>query len=144
MPAPEPLGRLIGINTNRLSKEENFILEVSLFAHVCNEFEDMIKVQNKDYLRFIKSNKEKEVAMLNANLIRYVINDILLTGDYSVEGLAYYTETADEVIYDLASGKNVAPSMPLFRKIIDLHKSIRTNLYRDILSKAVTEAQVEA
>jgi hypothetical protein len=139
MPATEPLCQIVGINANNLSREENYIIEVELFVRVCEEIKEIIKLKNKDYFRLMKLNTEMESAMLDAILIRHVINDILLTEEYSIEGIACYTQTPEEVISDVAAGKNPAPSLPLSRKIIELHRSVRPNLYREVMKKITSE-----
>jgi hypothetical protein len=139
MPASEPLCQIVGINSNKLSREENYIIEVELFVRVCEEIKALFKSQHKDYFRLMKLTAEKESAMLDGILIRHVINDILLTEEYSMEGIACYTHTPEEVICDVAAGKNIAPSLPLSRKIIELHRSVRPNLYREVMKKITAE-----
>ena len=78
-----------------------------------------------------------ENIMLEANFIRCVINDILLTNEYTLQGIAYYTQTPEDVIYDIAVGNNQSPSFPLSRKIIEIHRTIKPDLYRNILKKII-------
>ncbi len=78
--------------------------------------------------------------MLEGNFIRLVINDILLTEEYTVQGIACYTQTPEDVIYDIAMGNNLAPSFPLSRKIIEIHRSIRPDLYSNILKKILSNS----
>lgn len=139
MPATEPLCQIVGINTKNLSREENYIIEVELFVRVCEGLKEIIKSQNKDYFRLMKLDAEMENTMLDAILIRHVINDILLTEEYSMEGIACYTQTTEDVICDVIAGKNAAPSLPLSRKIIELHRSVRPNLYREVMKKITSE-----
>ncbi|MEO8400311.1 MAG: hypothetical protein ABI597_00770 [Gammaproteobacteria bacterium] len=139
MPATEPLCNVIGLKPHNLSREEFIVLEIELFVSVCEELKEILKTHYKDYFRFMKFNEEMEKVMLEDNFIRFVINDILLTEEYSLQGIAHYTQTTEDVIEDVASGLNPAPSLPLSRRIIDLHRSVRPNLYREIMKKITTE-----
>ena len=77
--------------------------------------------------------------MLEENFIRSIINDILLTGDYNVTGIACYADTSEDVIIDLASGLNKKPLAVCFRKIIELHKTVRRELYEMIGKKIASD-----
>jgi hypothetical protein len=139
MAATEPLCQIAGIRANTLSREENYIIEVELFVRVCEELKGIIKSLNKDYYRLMKLSTDMENVMLDESLIRHVINDILVTEEYSLEGIACYTQTTEDVICDVLAGKNPAPSLPLSRKIIELHRTVRPNLYREIMKKITSE-----
>lgn len=139
MAAVEPLCNVIDINSKLLSREENLIVEAELFIRVCDELRDLFKVFNKEYLRLLKLDYERENMMIEADFLRHVVQDILMSKEYSVEGIAYYTQIPEEVITDLMLGKNAEPSLPLSRKIIDLHRSVRPNLYREIMKKVASE-----
>lgn len=139
MTATEPLCQLMGISSTNLTREEKYLIELELFVLICEELKKVIKAKNTEYFRLMKLNSEMENNMLDANLIRYVINDILLSEEYTLEGIACYTQIPEEVICDIAVGKNLSPSLPASRKIIELHKSIRPNLYREIMKKIAAE-----
>lgn len=131
--------RFTGINTSNFSKEEIFILELILFIRLYEELKEIFKAQHRNYFRLIKMNAEKENAMIEEKFIRHVINDILSTEEYTLPGIAYYTQTPEDVVYDVAIGSNTDPSSTLFRKIIKLHQSVRPELYREILKKITLE-----
>jgi hypothetical protein len=135
MSAMEPLCNALGLKQYQLSKEEFFVLEIELFILVCDEVKEIFKKQYKEYFRCMKFNEELEKGMLEDNFIRFVINDILLTEEYSLEGIAFYTDTPEDVIHDVVSGLNSAPSLPLSRKIINLHRTVKPNLYQEIMKK---------
>lgn len=139
MPAMELLCHIIGVNPHELSKEENLILEAELLAYLCNELKKLFKNQFKDYFRLMKYNSNMEDSVIDENFIRCIINDILSTETYTLPGIAFYTQTPEDIIYEIVTGKNTSPSLFLSRKIIELHKSIRRDLYKEILSKATTE-----
>jgi hypothetical protein len=135
MSATDYISYDIGTNIRHLSQHESFFLEVELFIHICEELKEVFRSQNKDYFKLIRLNTDKENNMLEANFLRYVINDILLTEEYSLEGIAYYTQTSEDVICDVITGRNTEPSFPLSRKIINLHRSVRPHIYKEIMKK---------
>jgi hypothetical protein len=59
----------------------------------------------------------------------------LSTGEYSLQGIAYYTGTHEDVMQELASGLNTKPLATVLQKIIELHKTVRHNLYYAIGKK---------
>ena len=135
MPATEPLCHLVGINPAELTKEEGIILEVELFARLCEELKNIFKTKHKDYLQLIKCDSETENTIMEALFVRCVINDILSTEEYTLDGIAVYTHTPEEVVYELAMGANTSPSATLLRRIIELHRSVRRDLYEALMKK---------
>ncbi len=138
MSATEPLCHLIGINPAKLTQKESLILEAELFVRLCDELKVGFKAKYEDYFQVMKYTTEKENAIMEASFIRCVINDILSTKEYTLDGIAYYTHTPEEVIYELAMGHNTSPSAMLLRKIIELHRSVRRDLYDAIIKKILS------
>jgi hypothetical protein len=135
MPAAEPLCRLVGIDPAKLTKEVNLILEVELFTRLCEALKDGFKEKYRDYFRIVKCTVEVENAIVEANFVRCVINDILSTEEYTLDGIACYTQTPEEVVHELAIGWNTSPSAVLLRKIVELHRTVRRELYEDMMKK---------
>lgn len=127
------------INPRIFSKEELTLLEADLFTSICAELKEVFKKQYKDYFRIVKLNKEMEETMLESQLARCIINDILATEEYSLAGIAFYTRKPEDVIFEIASGNNTDPSASLLRKIIELHRSVRPSLYQHIIKKIIVE-----
>jgi len=144
MPAVRSFCDLLGIEEKRLSKEEQLILEAELFARIYEEIKEIIKEDNREYYRLLKLNSEKEKSMIDVNFIRCIINDILSTEEYTLPGIAYYTDTPEEVIFEVASGRITSPTFFLCQKIIDLHRAVRPQLYSSIVSKIRNDSTVTA
>lgn len=130
MTAIEPF--CVGIN---IKKEESLILEADLFTRICEELKEYFRKQNAEYFKLMKFTLEMENAMLEENFLRFVINDILTTEAYSMDGIACYTNIPYDVIDEIVIGKNTNPSYYLVRKIIELHRSVRLDLYNWLLEK---------
>lgn len=135
MPAVEPLCHLVGISPAKFTKEENIILEIELFTRLCEELNEAFKIKYKNYLRIIKCDKEMESLMMETMFVRCVINDILSTEEYTLNGIACYTQTPEEVVHEVAMGCNTSPSAQLLRKIVELHRSVRRELYIEMMKK---------
>jgi hypothetical protein len=115
MSAIKNLLHLTGIPTDQLTKEESFILEAEFLIQICNELKQYFKVQYyKEYFYLMKFTNQMEEAMLESTFISCVIKDILSTEDYTLPGIAYYTQTPEEVLYDVAMGRNTNPSITFF------------------------------
>lgn len=137
MPALESLCHFLSFSSKYLSKEEKYLLELESFNSVMQELKKTIKHQNKFFSNLLKLNIQEENAMVEANIVRYVINDILKSEEYSLKGIAYYTDTPEEVILDIAIGRNTNPTLILVNKIIDIHRSIRKELYQSVIKKSL-------
>ena len=77
----------------------------------------------------------QEDLMLDQYFIQFIVKDILYSGEYTLEGIARYTDIHEDVILDFASGLNTEPLASSLRKIMELHKSVRAALYQVIGKK---------
>lgn len=73
--------------------------------------------------------------MIDAGVIRFLINDIIATEEYSLEGVANYLRVPLDVVVDLVTGININPSLALSTKIIELHTTVRKTVYGEIIKK---------
>ena len=134
MSAIEPICFQQGVKPSRLSANELKILEAEYFVRICLILEKWMKKNNE--VQDIRSVKGKSGELLDGNFVRCMINDMLSAGFYTVSGLALYTGVPDDVIFDLAGGLNSDPSLRLTRKLIELHRMARPEIYRKLLGKA--------
>jgi hypothetical protein len=139
MSAMESLCHLIGAAAIKFSQVERIILEAELFSQICAELKENYRKQYRDYFRLMKFTIKMETEMLEANFTRLVIKDILQTREYTVEGLAQYTGIHEDVIHEVMCGRNTNPSAVLLQRAIDLHRTVRRDLYQAIIQKIVTE-----
>lgn len=139
MPAMEPLCHLIGIHSKNFSKEEIKLLEAELFVKIHDELKEFFRKKYKDFFYLMKFTEKKEDAMLEKNVTKLILNDILSTEEYTLQGIARYTDTHEDIIHELASGLNTRPLAVCFRKVIELHRSVRHELYQEIAKKIVSQ-----
>lgn len=135
MPAMEPLCYLMGSDPKYFSKEEYRFLEIKLFFEICHELKELFREQYKAFFQLLKLTSKQEDTMLEQNFIQFILKDILYSGEYTLEGIARYTDIHEDVIQDLASGLNTQPVASYLRKIIELHRSVRIELYQAISQK---------
>ena len=119
----------LGINPKSLSKEEKQIVEADLLVTICTELKEIFREQYNDYFRLMKLEPEMEDNMLDMNYIRWAIKDILLSGEYTLSGIAYYTQTPEEVVYEIAIGSNLRPSAIFLQRVIAIHREVKRDLY---------------
>jgi len=135
MSAIELFSDLLELDTSMLAPKEMVILEADLCTLICDELKEVYRRRYRNYFRLFNFNKEKENHMIETHFIRFIINDILSTHEYDSKGIAYYTDSSEDVVEELATGCNTNPSISLFHKIIVLHRSVRRGLYDYIRDK---------
>jgi len=135
MPIPECFCHLLKVDPKSLTKQENSILEAELFIYFFEQVKNIFRRQYKEYFQLIKLNIVKEEKMLNEKFIWYVINDIISTGEYNLAGIAYYTNTPEEIIKDIYFKESIIPSFILCRKILEIHKIVKPKLYMGLAKK---------
>ena len=139
MTAIEPLCSLLGINASHLAKEEYVLLETELFSRLCDELKERLKDEHQNYFQLMKWGVERESVMLETEFIRSIIQDILSTEEYTLTGIARYTDIPEDVLYEIVSGNHATLSAIFLRKIIDLHRSVRRELYQTMIKKIISE-----
>jgi hypothetical protein len=120
-----------------LTRTELLVVELAFLIHIHASLKDWIRESYKEYFHTLNFTQEMEEEMIKANLISNLIKDILITQQYTIEGIAMYTNAPPEAIEDVLSGKNHQPSFELAQRIIDLHKMVRPKLYKEIINKII-------
>ena len=139
MTLPDPLYKLINLPALNISKRENQLLEMVLFISIYDELRVFFDHKYKNKHRMI-TTPIMENTMFEDNFIIMVIRDILASGEYSIEGIAHYTNTHPDVIQEIFLKCSSSISLNFLRKLIELHKSVRNDLYEDIIKKFVQKS----
>lgn len=142
MPQTLPLSFSLTNGSDHLSNEELIVLEAECLSWLYEEMLAYFQASAIAYAQLLKSSTEKENTMLENNFLRCIVNDILKSNEYTLNGIAYYTDSSKDVIEEILLGINQNPSLTLAKKLIDLHRSIRPDLYKAILAKAVHSQQL--
>lgn len=136
MSAIEPYYCLIGTLPTHITESEAQLLEAELFCHFVREIKFYLKEKYyQDIFHLMKLTKKEEDMMLEANFLKTVINDILATNEYTLAGIAYYTDTPEDVIVEIITGKNQRPSAIFMQRAIDLHRLVKKDLYKHLAKK---------
>jgi len=135
MSAVEPLCLLFEIDSVTFSKEENYLLEAELFLLICDELKEILREQHQEYFQLMKFTMEEENTMLELKFVGFIIQDILSTKEYDIDGIAHYSDTHVDALNDACTGLNKYPSAILLRKIIEIHRTVRRELYQKIKQK---------
>jgi hypothetical protein len=139
MAAVQPWCKLLGINPEKLRKHEYLILEAELFTLVCKEVKEYLRSQYKNYFFMMRFTKEMEDNMLETTFLSSIIKDILSTEEYNLTGIACYTNTHADILEEILIGRNTDPSALILQRTIELHRSVRRELYRNIVKKIYSE-----
>jgi hypothetical protein len=135
MSAIQPLCHLIGIKPEQLLKHEYFLLEAELFLRAHKELKEFFRDEHKEYFRILKFTIEMENNMLDKSFARLITKDILASKEYDLDGIAYYADTPQDVILEVIDGRNERPTATFLCRIIELHRSVRRDLYDKIMKK---------
>ncbi len=82
--------------------------------------------------------------MLENDLARLITKDILSLKEYNLSGLAFYADTPEDVIQEVLDGRNIRPSATYLWKIIELHRTIRRDVYDAIIKKIIRHYSVSS
>src|SRR3990167_5889215 len=137
MSAIEPLCLLAGIKPKKFSKEKILLLEAEFFVRIYKKLEDELRQQYKNYFRLLKFTLHKEDTMLEQNFTRDFIQRMLSSGDYTLQGIAHYTNTPEDILHEIIAGRNPYQSAVFLRKLIELDRSIRRDFYRAIVKESL-------
>lgn len=135
MAALEPLYQLLAMPEKKMSKNEMLLTEVILFLQLESALNKTIQHTHRVHERFIEDHCDKEIMMQDTNFVKNMIEDILSTEEYSLEGIAYHLKIPEEILSDILVGYNQSPSLTLARQIMEVHKCVRRDLYHHLLKK---------
>jgi len=141
MAATEFLAQLLGFDCQALSREERIIVEAKTLTRIYAAIEAVMEIHHSDYFRLLKLDGDEKLKHLEEYFLRYIVTDIVSTGDYTIAGIAMYAQTAEDIIYDVMTGKNCTAPFAIVRKIINLHQSVRPRLYQEFMLEIIAEYQ---
>jgi hypothetical protein len=128
-----------GVCHKKLTTNEYLLFEAELFTRICEELKEIFRQKYKEFFHLMKFTVEMENEMLEVNFLRLIIDDIVSTEEYSLNGIANYTNTHEDVVQEVVLGLNLNPSATFLQRIIQLHRSVRQELYQKIIEKIISE-----
>ena len=139
MSAMEPLCLLAGIDPKKLSKERKLLLEAEFYARIYKKLEDKFRKQYKNYFGLLKFTLHRENITLEENFARSFIQHMLSSGDYTLQGIARYTDTPEDTLLEIVAGRNLYPSAFFMRKLIELDRVTRKDFYHAMVMESLEE-----
>lgn len=137
MPNIEILSQFLQNNFPKISKAESVFLEANIFVGIYENFSEMFRNQYKNYFKLIKDVQEND--MIESNFLRLLVNDILSTNEYTLEGIANFVRMPVDAILEIVSGINTNPSLMLATRIIKLHGDVRRDFYNGLMKKIIED-----
>jgi len=118
------------------TKSEIRLLEAEITAHLVDELMDFFESKYCAKNGLYKTGKKGESVMLDVNFLKEMLRDILITGEYTLDGVVSYTGYHEDTIHAVAAGLNANPSFSLFYRFVELHRFARRDLY-EVLRKKI-------
>lgn len=72
---------------------------------------------------------------MDNQIIQLIINGIIETGEYTLEGIAHYTRIPFDIIYDVACGINTPISITTWSKIAWLYTQVKPEIAKMLFKK---------
>lgn len=112
----------------KLSKgNEQTLLKAVLLAIVQNFLQETIIKSHKKY--------QKESYAMDQQIMKHIIQGILETGNYTLEGIAHDTNIPFDVIYEAALGHTRELSITPWSRIIALFFNVRPDIAQLLINK---------
>ncbi len=120
---------------DNLTQNEKTFLEMITFNYL---YQQLLTTFQETF------GNHREEFMIDGVLIQNLVNDLIASSDYSISALASYTGYPEDVIYDLASGMNLQPTLSLSTKIIELHALSRREFYSGLIRKILDKIKLDS
>lgn len=121
----------------KLSRAESILLEGVILVNVMEELLALFKDRDQEYRKLLKNEFYKEDETMDVNFLRHVVNDIVSTNEYTLEGIAHVIRMPLDAVLEIVTGLNTNPSLMLAAKIIKLHSDVRREFYKALMRKIV-------
>ena len=124
-----------------LSKQQqSYLLKIFLLWH---SHQLLCKCHKNKFLTDHHSTSITELYMIDSKLVQVIIEDILETGEYTLEGIAHYARMPLDLFVDIMCGKNISPSITLWSKVISLYIQVKPELARYLFETITSEKDVK-
>lgn len=112
-------------------KNERKILKAFLLGHLHQLFYEMFR----DKTHINQNNSSVECYAMDSQIIQFLIQSIVETGEYTLEGIAYYTRIPFDVIYDAACGISNQFSITPWARVMDLYLQVKPEISEILVDK---------
>lgn len=114
-------------------KSERKILKVFLLSRLHQLFYEL-------FLRKMQCNNNvysKEYYAMDSQIMQLIIQGIIETGEYTLEGIAFYTRIPFDIIYDAACGINNQFSITPWARVVDLYLQLKPDVAKILIDKLI-------
>ena len=112
-------------------KNERKVLKVVLLWHLHQLFFELFHSK----IQCNQNNSSMECYTMDSKIIQLLIHGIIETGEYTLEGIAYYTRIPFDVIYEAACGINKQFSITTWIRVVDLYIQVKPDVVQVIIDK---------
>lgn len=81
------------------------------------------------------NDSSMECYTMDSKIIQFLIQGIVETGEYTLEGIAFYTHIPFDVIYDAACGIKNQFSITPWARIVDLYLQVKPDITKILIDK---------
>lgn len=110
---------------------ERKILKIFLLRYLHQLFCELFHQK----LHFNKYNFSLEGYAMDSKIIQLLIQGIIETGEYTLEGIAFHTHIPFDIIFDAASGINNQFSITPWIKIVDLYIQVKPDITQILIDR---------
>lgn len=109
---------------NFIQKNKRKLLKIFLLKYLYQLFYKLFDKKIESNLNYISV----ECYAMDSKIIQFLINEIIESGEYNLEGIAYHTRIPYDIIHDAACGINNQFSITPWAKVVDLYLKIKPDI----------------
>lgn len=114
-------------------ENEKKILKAILLWCLHKLFSDLFKQK----IQVIKNQFLMECYVMDSKILQLILQGIIETGEYTLEGVACYTRIPLDVIYDAACGLNNQVSITPWARVVDLYIKVKPDTAQILIDKLI-------
>lgn len=118
-------------------KCERKVLKVFLLGWLQKLFRELFK--NK--MNYYQNHSAMEFYHMDSKIIQFLIQGIIDSEEYTLEGIAFETRIPFDVIYDAACGINNQISITPWAKLVDLYMQVNPAISQVLIEKLLLEVK---
>ncbi len=115
------------------AKHERRILKIILLGRLHQLFHELFNNE----LQCDQSNDSEEYYEMDSKIIQLLIQGIIETDEYTLEGISIHTRIPFDVIYDAACGLNSQFSITPWARLVDLYMQVKPDIARLLINKLI-------
>lgn len=129
-----PKKYLLTSTLNFPKKVERQLLKVFIFSQ-------MRKLLHEFYLASVQYELDRDIDstmecyIMDRKIIQLIIREIVATGEYTLEGIAFHTRIPFDVVLDAACGNNSHLSITIWSRIVELYVQVKPEISRMMIDK---------